>query len=894
MPTLQRVFRPASVAVIGASDSPGKVGTIVLRNVLGAGFEGPVIPINARNSVVQGQPACRAIGDCHQQVDLAIVCTPANTVSEIVRQCGEVRVGGLIILTAGFRESGSSGRAAESTLAEEARRFPDMRIIGPNCLGVIVPQARLNASFAASMPPAGRLAFVSQSGALCTAILDWACDQALGFSQFVSIGNMLDVDFGDMLDYLANDPYTDAVLLYIESITNARHFMSAARACSFRKPIVACKAGRFAASAKAASSHTGAMVGVDSVYQAALERAGIVRVHDVRELFDCAELLARPVRVRGDRLAIVTNAGGPGVMASDALLEQQCTLAELSAGTIGRLNELLPPGWSHNNPVDVLGDATPERYAAALRAVVKDEHVDAALAILTPQAMTDPTGTAECVAAIAEQGACPILTSWMGGRSVQPGRDILNRHGIPTVRTPEEAVLGFASLVKYARNRELLYETPHEVVWELADDLAARRRRLEPLLAGSRDMLYESEAKEFLATYGIAVTQPVPAKSGDEAVALATRVGFPVVLKVVSPEITHKTDVGGVELDLANEEQVRQAYQRMLHSVRKKCPGAAIEAITVQPMVTQAGGIELILGAKKDPVFGPVIMLGVGGIAAEIFGDRALALPPLNERLAMHMLESLRAWPLIKGYRGRGPVADVDKLVELLLRFSQLIADFPEIQELDANPVLVRGSEMIVLDARLLIDRQALGQPKRGAFPHLAICPYPADKVRRAQLPDGSTVTLRPIKPEDEALWQALLARCSRESLWARFRFMFKFDNHEAATRFCFVDYDREFTMVAERGLGEQRQLLGVARIVEVRGTGRAEFAILIADDWQGQGLGKLLTRACLDSVNRDCVHCVYGETERTNTRMIALFKHFGFELEPGEDRTLLRATKVL
>lgn len=893
MNPLRRLFAPKSLAVIGASETAGKVGTIVLQNLVQAGFEGPIFAINRRRDVVQGRRAFSNITQCGQQIDLAIVCTPFDSIPKVIAECGDAQVGGLIVITAGFREAGGAGRAAEVQIAEVLVRFPNMRLLGPNCLGAIVPHAKLNASFASSMPQPGRLAFASQSGALCTAILDWAADERIGFSHFISMGNMLDVHFGDVLDYFADDPSTDAVLLYVESVTNARSFMSAARACSFRKPVIAYKAGRFAASAQAAASHTGAMAGVDSVYEAALQRAGIVRVQDMNELFDSAEVLARGIQIRGDRLAIVTNAGGPGVMASDALIARGYRLATLASSTLAELNELLPAGWPHGNPVDVLGDAQPARFGAALKAVLDDPGVDGVIAIVTPQAMTNPAGTAQSVIEAAKNSETPVIATWMGGHSMEEGIRLLNEAGIPTARTPNEAVAGFASLIQHARNRELLYETPHEISLTFPPECAQLRG---PLVVGEfeHDLLSEAQAKHILSAYGIPVAEPVPATSATEAAAIAKRIGFPVVLKVVSPQIAHKTDIGGVELNLTDEQQVELAYQRITKAVHEKRPDASIDTITVQPMVTQPSGLELLLGLKTDPIFGPVIMVGLGGVAAEVLRDTAVGLPPLNDRLATRMLESLRSWPLISGYRGREPIAQTDSLVDLLLRFSQLAADLPQIRELDANPILVRDKHYIALDARVLIDRKILHEPKRKAYSHLAIRPYPVELVRRVTLRDGAPLVLRPIKPEDEPLWQAYMARCSIDSFWSRFGYMFRFDSHDMATRFCFVDYDREFTMVAERGSGRDRQLVGVARIVEERGTGRAEFAELIDDQWQNRGLGKLLAESCIESVDRDRVHTIYAETARTNMKMVHVLQDLGFELAPAEEGTLARGTKQL
>ena len=890
---LHKLLAPRSIAVIGASDSAGKVGTVTLANLLHAGFTGRIYAVNPNRQTVQGLLAYPDVGRLPEIVDLAIVCTPAQTVAELVRQCGSAGVGGMIILAAGFRETGPRGRTLDDALTNSVRQFPQMRVLGPNCLGVIVPYAKLNASFAASMPLAGRVAFVSQSGALCTAMLDWACDRSLGFSHFISVGNMLDVDLADLLDYLAQDA-TDAVVLYIESIENARRFMSAARACSLRKPIVAYKAGRFTESAKAAASHTGAMAGVDSVYEAAFERAGIVRVFDVDDLLDCAQLLARGPRVRGDRLAIVTNAGGPGVMACDALLAKGGKLAQLSESTLRQLGLSLPPSWSRGNPVDVLGDADHHRFAGALEIVAADPGVDAILAIVTPQAMTDPTATATSLVEVARHVQKPILASWMGGRMVRQGIDILNAAGVPTAATPNLAVSAFTNLVRYGRNLELLYEMPREVPLNLAPELRQSFERLRAMFEVNRDFLDEAQAKRLLTAYGIRVTQGREGATVDEVASIAGEIGYPVVLKVVSPQIIHKTDVGGVALNLANEEQVRLAHAEMIASVGHTRPDAEISAVSVQPMVSLPGGIELIIGTKKDPVFGPVIMVGFGGIAAELFHDRALGLPPLNDRLALHMLKSLRAWPLLEGFRSRQPIADIDRLVELVLRFSQLVCDFPEILELDANPVLVRGDQAIVLDARVVVDRSTAGHRAAQPYAHLAIRPYPEELTEQATLVDGTPVTLRPIKPEDEPLWHELLASASRESLWERFQSTFKTDLHQTAIRFCFVDYDRELTVVAEANVCGTRRLLGVARAVTDVIRGRAEFGILVTDAWQGKGLGNLLTAYCLKNLDRTQIREVYAVTSSTNTRMIRVFRRYGFDLRPADDPTILLATKAI
>ncbi|MGC9529599.1 MAG: GNAT family N-acetyltransferase [Candidatus Bipolaricaulaceae bacterium] len=889
---LDCIFKPERVAVAGASENPTSVGYTVLRNLIGSGFRGVVYPVNPKRESVQGIQAYPDVASLPKTPHLAVICTPAQTVPEIVDQCGQAGIMGVVVISAGFKEAGEEGKALEERLREIAGRYDGMRIVGPNCLGIIVPGRKLNASFAAATPKRGQVAFISQSGALCTSVLDWAIAEDIGFSYFVSIGNMLDVDFGDLIDYFGQDASTQSIILYVESITQAREFMSASRAFAREKPIVAYKAGRFAESAKAASSHTGAMAGEDAVYDAAFQRAGLVRVFEIGDIFDSAELVARVRPPVGDRLAIVTNAGGPGVMATDALIARGGTLARLAADTVGQLDEALPPFWSRGNPVDVLGDAPPERYRQALAAVLADPGVDAALVILTPQAMTDPTGTAEAVAELANEARKPILAAWMGGAVVQEGIQILNQEGVPTYTTPEQAVGAFMHLVHYGRNLEILYETPREVPVRFTVDRESIRRKFGRVLAEEGPVLTEERSKELLSAYGIAVTTPLPAASADEAVARAEDVGYPVVLKVLSPQITHKTDVGGVALDLHNAGEVREAFDRILSAARQHRPDAELAGVTVQKMLTPAHGFEMILGAKKDPTFGAVIMAGMGGIAAEVFQDRALGLPPLNERLARRMLESLRSWKLVQGYRGR-PGANLDKLVEALMRFSYLIADFPEIKELDINPLLATPDEVVALDARVIVDEEAVRQPAR-PYAHLVIRPYPEGYEREVKLADGTNMLLRPIRPEDEPLWHDMLSSASRESIRFRFRYIFKETTHEMAIRYCFIDYDRELAIVAIVDEGGERKMAGVGRMVADPDVETAEYAVFVADPWQNRGLGGMLTDYCLEIAAGWGIRNMTAETTPDNARMIAIFRDRGFAVERRPDEGVVLATKEL
>jgi len=889
---LDKIFDPHRVAVIGASDTPTSVGYTVLRNLVGSGFRGVVYPVNPKRESVQGIQAYKDIPSLPHAPDLAVICTPAPTVPAIVRQCGEAGTRGLVIISAGFREIGIEGKKLEELVLREQNKFDGMRILGPNCLGIIVPGINFNASFATATPDKGHIGFISQSGALCTSVLDWALDEGIGFSYFVSVGNMLDVSMGDLIDYFGSATETRSIILYIESISESREFMSAARAFARTKPIVAYKAGRFAESAQAAASHTGAMAGVDAVYEAAFQRAGIERIFQIEDMFDCAELLARQQTPKGDRLAIITNAGGPGVMTTDALIERAGELAKLSDETIDTLNEILPLCWSHNNPIDVLGDAPPDRFAKAVEVVIKDKNVDAILVILTPQAMTDPTATAEAIGKSAAHAHKPVLAAWMGGRVVAEGIQKLNAMGIPTYNTPEKAVRAFMHLVSYARNLQILHETPRDIPLEFTLDRKRLRGVFDTILTEGGEILSENVSKAFLEAYEIPVTKPQAARTAEEAAEVARRIGYPVVLKILSPQISHKTDVGGVVLNLSNDNQVHDAFIKITKRAKEKLPNADIIGVTVQKMVTYPNSFELIMGTKKDPIFGAVIMVGMGGIGAEVFRDRALGLPPLNEALARRMLESLKSWPLLQGYRGK-PGANIDRLIEIIMRFSYLVADYPEIKELDINPLLVTPEDVIALDARVVIDRDLVIHAVR-PYAHLAIRPYPEEYVTQRKMKDGTPIILRPIKPEDEPMWHELLGSCSTQSLWFRFSYLFKQTTHEMATRYCFIDYDRELGIVAEVEEEGQRKLIGVGRLVADMNHEVAEYAVIVIDRWHGHGLGGLLTDYCCEVAKKWGVKRIVAETSKDNTRMIATFRNRGFEINDKQEEDVVIVSKTV
>ena len=718
--SLDKIFRPQSLAVIGASCNERKVGHMVLRNIVESGFDRPVFAVNPRYDSVLGVRCFDSVSEISDSIDLAVVCTPPQTVAEVVRLCGDKGVGGVVIITAGFGETGDDGLQMQHQVKNVADRYPEMRVIGPNCVGVVAPHIRLNASFTRGMPHAGHLAFLSQSGALCTAVLDRALQEGMGFSAFVSIGNTMDLSLGELIDYFAADRKTKALVMYVESITDGPGFMAAAARFAACKPLIACKSGRFAESAAAAASHTGALAGSDVVYEAAFRRAGVNRVFSIEEMFDCAECLARSISPAGDRLAIVTNAGGPGVLATDALIERNGTLAELEPESIRKLDSLLSRNWSGGNPVDVIGDASPRQLATALQIALADPGVDAALAMVAPQSMTHPLPCAEAVAAVVDQSDKPVLTSWIGGVSMGEAVELLNQHGIPTLPTPERAVKAFMHLVNYSRNQKRLQAvqevsqgesvTGELVAGELetgesgagesgaGGSLESRRSEM-PLNEG---MVTEADAKDILRSCGVDCVQTLTASSSMDAVRIAEDIGYPVVLKIASPEISHKSDIGGVKLNLPNDAEVVAAYEEIVARARQFLGRDNLSQVTVQPFVDFQNGYELIVGAKRDPVFGPVLMVGAGGTTAELLRDVAFELSPLNRELARQMLESLLSWPLLRGYRGKPPV-DIDGIIRVLLAVSNLVSEVDSIGELDINPLLVTPEQTLALDARILI-----------------------------------------------------------------------------------------------------------------------------------------------------------------------------------------------
>ena len=883
---LDSIFRPKRIALVGVSNTPDSVGGITLRNLVGGGFNGVVYPVNPRREAVFGIPCYPDVKSLPKTPDLAVIMTAAETVPQLVRDCGEAGIHGVIIMSAGFKEIGDNGKKLEEQVKAEKARFPDMRIVGPNCLGILVPGLNMNVSFAQTMPKKGHVAFISQSGALCTSVLDWAYESNIGFSNFVSIGNSMDVSFGDLIDYFGQDPNTKSIVLYVESIANARTFMSAARAFSREKPIIVYKSGRYPESAAAAASHTGAMASEDSVYDAVFRRAGLARVFEFGNIFDFTDLVGRKRIPKGNRLAIVTNAGGPGVMATDSLLSMGGSLVKLTEETMQKLNDYLPSFWSHGNPVDVLGDATPERFAKAAEIVLGDKEVDAVLVLLTPQAMTDPTATAQAIANMSKNTTKSIMTSWLGGAAMHEGIQILNQNGISNYPAPEQAIRAFMTLSDYSENQQILYETPREVPVSFQYDRNVLRQKYLTQVFPKAKVLNEDDSKMLVNDYGIDTTHPTPAANEDEAVKIAEEKGYPVVLKIYSPDIIHKSDVGGVALNIENEEMVRATFRNMVKTAAEKRPEAKIEGVTVQKMVDTRDGIELIVGTKKDPVFGTVMLVGMGGTTAELFKDQRLEFPPLNEHLARQMLKSLKLYPLLKGWRGDAP-KNIDKLIEVLIRMSYLAADYPEIEELDINPLIVTPEDVIALDARIVVDEELLTNPVK-EYSHLIMRPYPESLIKEATLRDGTPITLRPIRPEDEPMWLELLGSCSKESIYHRFRYDFYFDSHEVASQFCFIDYDREIAIVAEHEKEDgNKELIGVGRLIADPDVEIMEYAVLITDKWQKKELGLTLTSYCLEIAKARDIKKLAAETTRDNKPMISVFRKLNFKIRFNEDTTV-------
>mmetsp|Transcript_29498 Transcript_29498/g.65410 ORF Transcript_29498/g.65410 Transcript_29498/m.65410 type:complete len:942 (+) Transcript_29498:128-2953(+) len=920
---LSKIFEPkCGIVVIGpiAPKSASSIPRTAYANILSGGFEGPVWVVDSQydgDAISSGnEDEDESMGDDtgideqrrvlsgidsipdSQVPDLALICTDEEVIPQTIRQCGEKGILGIIILSWGkvlsrarrfdaadTADTDMDGSSIEDRIQQEAACFDGMRILGPNSLGVLIPKLKLNASYAVTpgIPRDGSVAFISQSSRLCNSVLDWAAKENVGFAHVVSLGNTSNVTTADCIDYFATRYWVRSLVLYVESISSARDFMSAARSFSQKKPIIVYKAGRFEQSAEVSMSYTGELAGVDDVYDAAFRRAGCVRVDELDDVFDCAELLAKHDPPRGSNLAIVTNAGGPGVMATDALLSRNGVLAKLDERTTTMLNELAPPGAAMIcNPIDVTGRATPHQFGSFVGTVLHDDSVDAALVILAPHVGADLAETARAIIKAARAVALkPVLAVCMGGDTVEEARNIFNQELVPTYSSPEAAVRAFMYLVSYGRTKETLYETPKEVPVTFSHDRTISRSIFDCVAhhgehSGS-NVLSEKASKTLIEAYGIPTAKPIIARTAEDARWHANQLGYPVAMKVESPNITKKTAVGGVVLNVSNEDEVLSTFDHIIARAREHRPDAQINGVNVQKQKNDPLGLQFIVGAKRDPTFGSVVLFGIGGLAASMYKS-AVELPPLTERLARGMLESLNIWPLLNGAQGQ-ELIDVDSLIEILIRVSYLIADFPEIQELDINPLLISPMEAVALDARIIVNSDLMGKAQR-PYSHLAIRPYPEEFQSQVTLKNSAPVLLRPIKPEDENEWHRMISRCSNQSKMSRFFHTFKDTTHEMASRYCFIDYDREIAIVAEVEESDSKKaLIGVGRLVANSDHTNAEYAVIVIDKYQGLGLGTMLTNYCMDIATEWGIKTVVAETSPNNHRMLSLFSRKQFVL---------------
>ena len=887
---LQHLFTPQSIAVFGASELPDSVGGRVFRNLLESGFKGPVLPINPKYQQVEGRPCYPDLEKVGQRVDLVVIATPAATVPGLIRHCGEHQVKAAIVLSAGFGELEGAGKALELTLLEEARRH-HIRLLGPNCLGLMRPSLGLNATFSNNVAQPGSLALISQSGALCTAILDWASAHQIGFSCMVSVGDAADVGFGDLLDYLAMDPETRSILMYVEGVRDARRFMSGLRAAARMKPVIVIKAGRHAEGSRAAMSHTGSLVGADDVFDAALQRAGVVRANTIEQLFAAAQLLSNPQRVHGNRLAIITNAGGPGVMATDRAVEQGIKLATLSEGTIERLDALLPKNWSRNNPVDILGDANPERYEAAVEVCLADERVDGLLVMLTPQAMTQPTEAAKAVIKASAGSKKPILSCWLGETQVRNGRKVFTQNKRPTFINPESALEAFGFLSEFHRNQKMLMQAPGPLAELDPPDIEGARLIIDGALAEKRSLLSGMETRALLRAFHIPMLPAMTARSPNEALAAAEYLGFPVAMKIMSPDITHKSDVGGVVLNINRAQAVRHVYSEMMEQVKNINPDARLEGVSIEKMYRKTSGRELMVGVIDDPVFGPVISFGAGGTAVEILRDRAVALPPLNAHIAQSQIRQTQVSKMLGSFRGQPPVNEA-AIIQVMLRVSEMVCELPQIQELDINPLTVDEEGAYALDARIVVQYQA---PGSRPYDHMAIHPYPSHLEHTWQLADGTDITIRPIRPEDAEMEQEFVRNLSSESKYFRFMETLHELSHEMLIRFTQLDYSLDLAFIAtlKRDGGEVE--LGVARYFTNLDGESGEIALVVADEWQNKGVGTRLMSCIIEAAREKGFSSLQGEVLANNAKMLHLMEKLGFSHHLKTDEPeIVVVTKLL
>jgi acetyltransferase len=877
---LYTLFYPQSIAMFGASDRTDTVGEVVYRNLLNSGYKGEVYAVNPKRETVKERPAYPDLESIGKPVDLAVVATPAKSIPAIVETCGRYGIRSMIILSAGFREIGDAGRKLEDQVLEIARSY-GIRFLGPNCLGLIRPDIGLNATFGNNNAQPSNLALVSQSGAICTAVLDWAEENDIGFSAVVSTGIGSDLDFGDILDFLVNDPKTGSIILYIEGINDARAFMSGLRAAARIKPVIALKVGRHNVGAAASMSHTGALVGGDDAFDAALSRSGVLRVQTISQVFSAARALSARYKSCGDRLVIITNGGGPGVMAADHAADLGLELSELTDTSIEALNEVLPAVWSHSNPVDVIGDATPERYAQAIDICLQDENVDGAVVILTPQAMTHPLAVAEAIIELTTRHEKPVLCTWMGGTQVNSARQAFRKAHVPDFRTVEAAVDAFWYLAMHCRNQQLLLQTPAKTARDQQPpDAEGARLIIESVLAENRRVLTEPESIALLGAFQIPTVRNGIARSSNEALILAESIGFPVAMKIHSPDISHKSDAGGVRLNINNARVVRSSYLELVEQVKEARPDAQIEGVIVEKMYRSNNGRELMIGMITDPVMGPVISFGSGGTAVEVLGDSAVALPPLNRNLAQDLIKRTKVSKMLGKFRNMPPVK-LDSLVDVLLRVSSMACELPWIKEMDINPLILDETGAVAVDARIRVD---FPRASTDPYHHMAIHPYPASLQLTYQLPDGSDITIRPIRPEDAAIEQDFVRGLSEETKYFRFMRSLHELTPEMLVRFTQIDYDHEMALIAVTRHGSEEEELAVARYITNVDRRSCEFALVVSDRWQRKGIGHRLMHMLMEVARNRGLEEIQGEVLSNNHKMLELMKSLGFRISADPD----------
>jgi acetyltransferase len=877
---LKSIFEPESVAVIGASERENSVGSQVLQNIINGGFIGKIYPVNPKHKEVRGLSCYQSLSEIDHPVDLVIIAIPAKFIPKVMKECSQHPVRAVIVLSAGFSEVGKKGESLQNEIVDIAKTY-NIPLMGPNCLGVIRPKVGLNATFAKSTARKGHVALVSQSGAFCTALLDWADSEGFGFSAVASMGATADVGFGDVLDYLAGDPETHSILLYIEGVSNARSFISGLRVAARLKPVIVVKSGRNEAGTRAALSHTAAMIGKDNVFDAAIQRAGAVRVTTVTQLFAATQTLASGVRVEGAQLAIVTNGGGPGVMAADHASDLPVPLAQLSDDSINKLSKVLPEHWSHSNPVDILGDADATRYEAATQIVLTDKNVDGLLILLTPQGMTDPTACAKGVIKAAKKSKKPVLACWMGETLVAKGRKLFSAAGIPQFRSPEAGVDAFGYLACYRRNQKSLLQAPAPLSRSREPDVEGARMIIENALDERRSILSNTESKAVLQAFRIPTSPSINVNSAADALVAAENLGLPVAMKINSPDLSHKSDVGGVRLNIREPKTVRNAFKEMIAQITVENPDAEIKGVTIEPMIQRPHAREIMIGIIQDPVFGPVISFGTGGTTVEIIADNKVALPPLNEYLSKQLIKGTRASVYLRKFRNL-PEADLPKLTDVLQRVSEITCELPEVQELDINPLLVDQDGVIAVDARIVVG-PAQSSSKR--YDHMAIHPYPTELETSWQLPDGTNVSIRPIRPEDASIEQVFVKDLSAESKY--FRFMHGLDHLSPMmlARLTQIDYDLEMALIAVvNDETEKACIIGVVRYAINPDRQSCEFALTIGDDYQGKGIGRYLMKRLMTVAKDRGILVIEGEVLSNNFKMLKLMDRLNFRVVHVED----------